>query len=884
MTRPSTAGSADLPTGTVTFFFSDIEGSTRLVQAIGAGFKQLIERHDTLIRAAIEAEGGVEVRTVGDAFFVAFPQAPKALAAAVAAQRALAAESWPGGAQVRVRMGLHTGTGTLGGGDYVGIDVHVAARVASAAHGGQVLLSDATASRAVGMLPAGVELVGLGLHRLKDIESPQRLCHARVQGLPADFPPPRTLDARPHNLPTQLTRMVGRTAEADAVERALEERRQVTLLGPGGTGKTRLALQVASRVLARFDDGVWFAALASVREPERLPFAVLGALGLRDGGGVSAAQQLADHLRDRRLLLVLDNFEQISAAAPLVSTLLEAAPGLKVLVTSRVALGIHGERRIQVPPLPVPDPAAVTSLADLGALGGVALFVDRVRDHSSDFALDADNAAAVASIVARLDGLPLAIELAAARIRMMSAPALAQRLEKGLSALGKGGGDLPERHQTLRAAIAWSYDLLAPADRTVFRSLGVFEGGFSLDDAEALLGGLAGDVVESLGALVDHSLIAGETDVHGFRRFRMLETLREFAAEQAVADQTLDDLRRRHAAHYADVCRRASLAPAGSRQFAAFNRLSADLGNLRAGLRWSLETGAVEIAADLVAPNWRFWHQRGHVREGREHLAGVLASCPPGPIRIAALEAEGGLAYWDGDYAGAVRAYEEELALAEGGSDPRRQAEALFGIATTLVMMGRRSEGAEASRRSRAIFESIGDTVGAARALSGDAVNLLSTGDGDGARALFETALRELGGSGEESHIAQIEMAIGATLIRSDRMTDARSICVRALRRFVAIGDLSGQAWSLDWLAMVEYAHGHDERAVELAATAAAVRRRTGGGIHPSELGFDPADEGARRRLSAEAFESARVRGDGTPLGEQVARSLADGDDGPRSP
>jgi class 3 adenylate cyclase len=442
---------ARLPTGTVTFLFTDIEGSTRLLQRLGPDrYQRLQDDHAEILRKAIAAGDGTQVRTEGDAFVVVFPTPGGALRAAVDAQRDLARTD------VRVRMGLHTGEGRLGGDDYVGIDVNRAARIAAAGHGGQVLLSDATRSLVEHHVPDGVTVRDLGDHRLKDIDHAEHLFDLIIEGTPSDFPPPRTLDARPNNLPLQLTSFIGRETEIAETVRLVGEHRLVTLTGPGGTGKTRLALAVATEVLPSFSDGAFFVDLSPLTDPRTVPSTVVRALGAKEDPGRPPLDMLSDHLAEMELLLIPDNVEHLLEAAPLLEQLLAAAPRLRVLATSRTPLGLYGEQELLVPPLAIPDPRHPPELHVLSRYEAVALFVERAREARHDFDLTSENAPAVAEICARLDGLPLAIELAASRIKVLSPHAILSRLGQGLDLLATGARNLPERQRTLRRAIEWS--------------------------------------------------------------------------------------------------------------------------------------------------------------------------------------------------------------------------------------------------------------------------------------------------------------------------------------------------------------------------------------------------------------------------------------------
>jgi len=541
-----------LPAGTVTFLFTDIEGSTALITRLGSAYEPLLEAHRGILRAAFDADGGVEIQTEGDAFFVVFASASAAAAACIAAQRVLVAYPWPSDSRIRVRMGLHTGEATpTPDGDYTSLEVHRAARIAAAGHGGQVLVSETTRALVSGMLPADVTIRDLGEHRLKDLR-PERLSQLVAAGLPADFPPIRSLDRRPNNLPTQLTSFVGRDDDLATTLLLLDASRLLTLTGPGGIGKTRLALQLAAAAADRYPDGIWFVPLEPLREAELVPGTIARAVGLADSGVRPTMELLVEHLARRTCLLVLDNFEQVIAAAPLAAQLLRACPNLTIVTTSRGALHVSGEQEYAVPGLPAPPdqrhlstfelarlPAEIRAAdpATLNQYEAVRLFVARALAVRADFRVTNENAPAVAGICATLQGLPLAIALAAARVKVLAPDAILERLEHRLELLASASRDLPERQRTLRGAIAWSYDLLDDAGRRLLARLAVFVGGCDLAMIEQVCdpgAELGVDLLEVLATLVDQSLVRSD-DIAGSARFSLLDTIRTYGAERLDA-------------------------------------------------------------------------------------------------------------------------------------------------------------------------------------------------------------------------------------------------------------------------------------------------------------------------------------------------------------
>jgi predicted ATPase/class 3 adenylate cyclase len=899
--RATASGAPD----TLAFLFSDIEGSTRLEQAVGtAVYATIRERHRELLRRAFAAHGGREQGTEGDSFFVVFPAASGALGAALDAQRALFAEAWPAGAAVRVRMGIHSGEATLVGGSLVGLAVNRAARIAGVAHGGQVLLSEAARALAGPEIAGGAGLIDLGVHRLKDLREPVRIFQLTATDLPADFPPLATLDARPNNLPTQLTSFVGREAELGTACELLAANRLVTLTGPGGTGKTRLSLQVAAAAADDFPDGVFFVPLETVRDPAFVASRIAGEIGLAEASGRSGRDVVVEWLGGKRVLLVLDNFEQVLDAGPLVADILRVAPGLRVIVTSRAALRVSGEQEFPVPGLPVPpDPghlggyeraqragADAVDPALLTTFEAVRLFIARARSVRPDFSVTNENAPAVAAICARLQGMPLAIELAAARVKLLGPDAILARLEHQLNLLAAGARDLPERQQTLRGAIAWSYDILEEPHRRLLDRLSVFAGGFELVAAEAIGGPsseLGTDVLDGLMALSDQSLVrAGDGDVP---RFQLLETIREFAAEMLDRRDDAAAIRERHARWYLALAEAAAPGLAGVDQRRLLEQLEQEHDNLRAVLDRAAAAGDAQVAIRLAFAMWRFWQKRGHLNEARRRLE-ALAAAPwshDEPIlRARLMEALGGVLWWQADLAAMKIAYGEALEIWRAQGNKAEIANALYNYAFSFAVSpnpGLETApadpdgiGARAQEEALALYEELGDVRGQANVLWGIGNREYFQRVTDGGVATMRRALQLFRQVGDTTMAAWSQHMLGGALLRLGRTDEARPILREALRHFHDASDASGLALILDDLASLAVVDGDLPRAARIRGAARRLTTATGATL----AGFvdDVFEHDVRphvaRSISPDDLERFGAEGAAMTLDEAVAYAL----------
>lgn len=914
---------ADLPSGTVTFLFTDIEGSTRLLQQLGDQYAGLLADQQQILRAACAANNGSVVGSQGDSFFIAFSSALEAIHTAVQSQREINSHTWPDSVSVRVRMGIHTGEPQVNLSNYVGIDVHRAARIAAAAHGGQVLLSQTTYDLVEGDLPEGVTTLDLGEHRLKDLRQTKHLYQLVIDGLPADFPPLKSLGTTANNLPIQLTSFIGRKKEIGEVINLLSRHRLVTLTGPGGSGKTRLALQAAAEVTSQYRDGVFFVSLAPIFDAGLVASTIAQQLGIAETAGQSILDSLKEYLCSKTLLLVLDNFEQVIAAGPLVKELLATCSQIKILVTSREGLHVSGEQTYPVPPLALPDLAQLPPLELLTQYGAVQLFVQRAQAVSPNFQITNETAQVVAEICYRLEGLPLAIELAAARIKLLSPRALLARLGKRLEFLTGGKRDLPERQQTLRNAIAWSYDLLSGAEQQLFRRLSIFVGGCSTVAVEAVAANERSKVpvLDRLGSLLAKSLLREIEGADGEPRFVMLEVLREFGLEQLEKSGEGRRVRLQHAKFYLRTIEQAAKRLDSAEQVEWMNRIEQEHDNLRAALEWSRTAkDAGEICLRLAGSLGFFWEVRGYFSEGRERLSAILSTAfaqghTTARARLLARAAE--LAYRQSDYPATTAFAKESLAICRETGVWQGAASALVklgnsatetgdfsaassyleealgiwrehsdqhGIARALISLGfvalRAGDHQLANRRleeALVISRELGDTRSMGFELSGLGEVALREGDYPQARRLLEESLELRRQLGNKWGVGVSLGTLGWVAMHENDWPRAISRLGESLEVRREIGDKGGCAWCLERLAEVAMAQNQTEKAARLYGAAAALRASIGSVIDPADqLEHESKCNSLRAALGDEAFTAEWSEGSRLTLERAVGYALGE--------
>jgi predicted ATPase/class 3 adenylate cyclase len=825
---------ASAPTGTVTLLFTDIEGSTKLWERHWQAMQRALARHDKILREAIELHGGYVFKTVGDAFCATFSTATGALEAALESQRKLISTEWEQTGPLRVRMALHTGAAEERDGDYFGPPLNRVARLLSAAHGRQVLLSAATHEIVRDQLPGGAGLKDLGEQRLKDLFRPERVFQLSAPDLPSEFPSLRTLEAYRNNLPLQSTPLVGREREVgEIVDRVRsEEVRLLTLTGPGGTGKTRLVLQAGAELLEEFSDGVFFVALATITDPAQVPSAIAGPLGVKESAEQPLVETLKSYLYQKHLLLVLDNFEQVLEGAPVVAELLAACAKLKVLATSRIPLRLYGEQEYPVPPLAVPDLRILPPLMVLTQYEAVRLFVERARAINPDFAVTNESAPAVAEICARLDGLPLAIELAAARVRVLPPQKMLQRLGDRLKLLRGGARDLPTRQQTLRGTIDWSHDLLDEEEKALFARLSVFAGGRTLEAIEEICdpeGNL--DALEGVESLVEKSLLRQEEGSGGAApRFVMLETVHEYAREKLQESGEAEEVKKRHAEYFLALAEEGESGLRGPEAATWLERLEVEHDNLRAALSWALaQEKEVELGLRLAGALWRFWWIRSHYSEGLRWLVNALAKDGRGspPARAMAQAGIGEIASHQGDLDQAQEACEEGLELLA-----HEASEAKIYLLLSLGKVARMREdfkwATQLSEKSVALSREMRDTWGLASSLLSSAVVTQIRGDSERATELYEESIDLFREWGDKQGLAFCSLNLGLVAITHGDLGRAAKLTEEAVALFRELGSRGDVSLSLNNLGWIAFLRNDLGKAVDLYKQSLALAWETG--------------------------------------------------------
>jgi predicted ATPase/class 3 adenylate cyclase len=871
----------DFPSGTVTFLFTDIAGGTALWERDSEVMATAVAGHQTILRTAIDAHHGVLFKIVGDGIQAAFPTAPDAVAAALDAQRSLATEPWSAvDGALAVRMAVHTTAAAPHDGDYLAPGLNRLARLMSAAHGGQVLLTVVTQNLARDALPLQASLRDLGEHPLRDLYQPQRVFQLLHPDLPADFPPIRSLATRPNNLPVQLTPFLGREEQVARVVDFLsrEDVRLLTITGPGGVGKTRVALQAAADLLEHFPHGVWFVDLSVLHDPDLVPSAIAAVLGVREEGGL-LTERLAGVLARKRLLLVLDNFERVLETAFFVNNLLARAPGVKVLVTSRAPLHSYGEQEYSLAPFLLPDPAHLPPLERVLQVDAVRLFVERAQAVKPDFTVTTANAPAIVEICRRLDGLPLAIELAAALVRLLSPQALLLRLEKRLPLLTRGARDVPARQQTMRDAINWSYDLLTRDEQTLLHRLAVFSGGCTLDAADAVSDPRSTfDVFDGIASLVDKSLLRQE-ETEGEPRFRMLETVREFALERLEESGQGEESRRQFAAWCLALAEAAQPALiGGSMQPRWVACLDNELPNIRAAINWLLERGEGPTALRLLTAAEDYWsRRRPNNLELCRWLTAALAAAPRAPAtdRTVAHYLLALLNSTLGNEEDAAIHAQRLLSAARETSQPDALGLAQYGVGMVSEFRGDGERAAAALAEAVPLLQAAGNTVLAAWAQADLADILVWRGDLAVGVPMLDEALTRLRQTGADWLILLVLNQRGHAALAQRDLPRAAGCFRESITVAQTIQQTRATLGAVHGLAGVALALGQAERAAGLLGAVGAVRESLGMGRITQKHHGERITADTRAALEDADFERAWSVGQALSLEEAVAEALA---------
>jgi predicted ATPase/class 3 adenylate cyclase len=856
----ATDGTAATPIGTVTFLFTDIEGSTRLWEDDPSSAADLVAGHDRVLRGLVTGHRGRVVKGTGDGILAAFASANDALEAAVAIQLELQG----GAATIRARIALHTGEAELRGDDYFGAVVNRCSRVLSAAHGDQILLTLATAEVLSRPLPEGVGLVDLGRHRLRDLPEAIHLYQVTHPRLRSDFPPLRGSESFAHNLPVQLTSFVGRERELAEAGRALRASRLVTLTGVGGGGKSRLATQLASDVLGEFPSGAWMVALAYAREPELVDRSIAGVLGVPEEPGRSLRDSIAVRLRQAPALLVLDNCEHlIEACAESVRFLLRAVPGLKILATSRERLGVEGEALYVVPPMSVPSEEDARDPERALSHDAVHLFVERARLAAPHFRVTSETSPAVGRICRTVDGIPLAIELAAGRVGSLTVDQIAARLESRLDVVGGGLRTAGSRHETMVATLDWSYDLLSPQEREILAQLAAFHGSFDLAQVEAVcIRGGDDEPLSRIMALLDKSLLTRDATTG---RYRLLEPVRRYVWDKVAEQGWHDELARSHAVYFTELAERLLDDVPRSDRPDALDRLELEHDNIRAALRWSLDQGEGELALRIASAAWPFWKLRGHHGEGRRWLEQALDMSPDVPAAVLAHALRGagdlaagqsdydrardhlerslliteqigndaeaaailtrlaGLPHRRGDLQEATRLFEDALERARHAGEPSSMAHILASLALLAEDQGERAAAETYAAEALDLRRRTNDLYAVTDALLAQGEISINRGDWGAAYRALDEALQASSDAGFADVAAWATAYLGKLALAQAQPDHAENLLSKALAMFQRLGMPVGAAWAMRHLGRAALAAGDPERADALLSEAVRI-------------------------------------------------------------
>jgi predicted ATPase/class 3 adenylate cyclase/Tfp pilus assembly protein PilF len=916
-----------LPASVVTFLFTDIEGSTKMWLDHPVAMPGALARHHAILNQAIAAHRGSVIQIVGDAFHAVFLSAVDAVAAGIQVQRALSTEVWGDTGPILVRMALHTDHAAANADNYTAgeyvpgeyLSLARTARLLSAAHGGQILLSASTAALVGEQLPFAIGLRDLGTHRVKDFQ-PQQIFQVTMPGLPSDFPSLKTLGSLPNNLPLQLTSFIGREWELEDVKQWLSTTRLLTLTGPGGAGKTRLAVQVAADLTEEFRDGVFFVALASISEAGLVASAMAQSLGITESPNRSILDSLKENLQQKSMLIVLDNFEQVMAAASLVVDILAACSQITMLVTSREVLRVRGEHEYPISPLSLPNSSELPPLEALSQYPAIELFVQRAQAIKPDFVITRETALAVTEICRRLDGLPLAIELAAARVKVLSPQGILAQMNHRLQFLTGGARDLPARQQTLRNTIAWSYNLLSETEQSFFRRLSVFVGGCTFVAAQALAED-PDSALDLLESLLDKSLLQRIEGTFTESRFGMLELLREFGLEQLESCEERTAIQLRHATYFLSLAEQAETKLQSAERLEWMNDMEQEHDNLRAALEWSKTAdGMGDVCLRLAAALGLFWEAHGYFSEGRDQLSAVLSTNTGrertlGRAKLLARAAE--LAYRQSDYsattelaaesfeisrelkdeqgiasalikigdaaaevgnfAGAARCFDEALTIWRRLDDKRGMARALINLGFAALRAGDIRLAEARLEEALSLHRALNDIRGMGFALSGLGDVAVHEGDYVRARRLVEESLELRRQAGNKWGIGVSLGILALIAMRQRDWQEAVAELGESLQVRREIGDKSGSAWCLERLAEIAQTNGNPEKAARVFGAAAALRASVGSVMDP----LDQSDYATnvlalRSALGDTRFDALLEKGGALTLEEAIAFALND--------